>query len=128
LLCVIVFAPTSFWRFEMAAKKAPAKKMAPAKKSAPKKSGNSGSANAAEKRVMDRKKSKPVEPGDAYSPSKTGDMGRQRAAARMNRPDREWNRIEMDSPTTGGYLYDESTKRKMIANFAYGSAKNKKKK
>ena len=112
----------------MAAKKAPAKKMAPAKKAAPKKSGNSGSANAAEKRVMDRKKSKPVEPSDAYSPSKTGDMGRQRAAARMNRPDREWNRLVYASPTTAMERYNDSQKRKMIANFAYGPAKNKKKK
>jgi hypothetical protein len=40
----------------MAAKKAPAKKMA-APKAAPKKTSNVGSANAAEKRAMDKKKS-----------------------------------------------------------------------
>lgn len=91
----------------MAAKKAPAKKMAPAKKAAPKKSGNSGSANAAEKRMMDKKKttsgvgtSKPLKSGAGYlkpqslaqgandkrvSKSKGGDLGAERAVMRQAR-------------------------------------------
>ncbi len=115
----------------MAAKKVPAKKVPAKKMAAPAKKPDGKNTPAPKKDIFNkptsRKKSKPVEPGDAYFPSKTGDMGRQRAAARMNRPDREWNRLVYASPTTAMERYNDSQKREMIANFAYGSAKKKKK-
>ena len=96
----------------MAAKKAPAKKMAAPKKPDPKKSNSKvGSANAAEKRVMDTKAKR----ASIYEKAPRGDMGGQRATMRGENPSREWNRIVDAGNGTAMMRYDSSTQKQMAA-------------